>query len=242
MPGPIALVGSGEFTLALEPVDRLLLDALAARPARVLILPTASAPDGELVFQRWGRMGRDHFRALGAEVEVLEVRDRAGAEDPAMVALAEAADLVYLSGGKPDFLYDTLVDSPLLAACRAAWQRGAALAGCSAGAMVLAAERMSFGARVPVPSRWKPGLGFVPGTAVAPHYDRWPETMTAPLVLVAPAGTLVLGIDEETALVGIDGRWTVHGPGRVTVWSGSHRSRHTDGERIDLGQTAAREA
>lgn len=58
--------------------------------------------------------------------------------------------------------------------------------------------------------------------------------MIAPIVLVAPSGTLVLGIDEETALVGIDGTWTVHGVGRVTVWRGSHRSRHTEAERVSL--------
>lgn len=239
MPGPIALVGSGEFTPALEPVDRGLLGSLAGRAddgrrLRVAILPTASAPDGETVFQRWGRMGRDHFRELGTDVEVLEVRDRAGAEDPGIAAVAGASDLVYLSGGKPDFLTETLADTPLVAALRTAWEGGAALAGCSAGAMALAGERMSFGGRVPVPSRWRPGLGFVPGVAVAPHYDRWPETMIAPIVLVAPSGTLVLGIDEETALVGIDGTWTVHGVGRVTVWRGSHRSRHTEAERVSL--------
>ncbi|MFN8619172.1 MAG: Type 1 glutamine amidotransferase-like domain-containing protein [Chloroflexota bacterium] len=235
MPGPIALVGSGEFTPALEPVDRALLAAVGAARPRVAILPTASAPDGPDVFARWGRMGRDHFQSLGAEVEVVPVATREEAADAGFAASIAGADLVYLSGGKPDFLYDVLAGSAVEAALRAAWERGAALAGCSAGAMVLAGQRMSFGGRVPVPSRWKPGLGFVPGTAVAPHYDRWPETMMAPLVLVAPEGTIVLGIDEETALVGIEGAWTVRGPGRVTVWRGSHRTRHTDGETVTLG-------
>jgi cyanophycinase len=239
MPGPIALVGSGEFTPALEPVDRVVLDALGSRAGdgrrlKVAILPTASAPDGAATFERWGRMGRDHFRALGTDVEVLDVRDRAAAEDPEVVRVAGAADLVYLSGGKPDFLVETLEGTALGSALRTAWEGGAALAGCSAGAMALAGERMSMGGRLPVPARWRPGLGFVPGVAVAPHYDRWPETMIAPLVLVAPSGTLVLGIDEETALVGVDGRWTVHGVGRVTVWRGSHRSRFTEGERVSL--------
>lgn len=234
MSGPIALVGSGEFTPALEPVDRLLLDAVGGRSARVAILPTASAPDGGEVFARWGRMGRAHFEALGAQVEVVAVRERADASDPAPVAAIGAADLVYLSGGKPDHLYDVLVDTPLLAALRAMWERGGALAGCSAGAMVLAGARMSFGGRVPMPSRWRDGLGFVPGAAVAPHYDRWPEAMMAPLVLLAPAGTVVLGIDEETALVTRGAAWQVHGPGRVTAWRGSHRTRHTDGDTIRI--------
>jgi len=94
---------------------------------------------------------------------------------------------------------------------------------------------MSFGGRVPMPSRWRDGLDFVPGAAVAPHYDRWPETMMAPLVLLAPADTVVLGIDEETALVTAGDAWRVHGPGRVTAWRGAHRTRHTEGDTVRLG-------
>jgi cyanophycinase len=234
MPGPIAFVGSGEFTPALEPVDRALLAATGRARPRVVVLPTASAPDGDEVFARWGRMGRDHFHALGAQVESLPVRERVDAAEPAYAQAVADADLVYLSGGKPDHLYEVLVDSPLLEAMRAAWSRGAILAGCSAGAMVLAGHRMSFGSRVPMPSRWRAGLDFVPATAVAPHYDRWPETMLVPMVLLAPPGTVVLGIDEETSLVGRDGTWQVHGPGRVTVWRGRSRTRHHEGEVIRL--------
>ena len=219
---------------ALEPVDRILLDAVGGRGSRVVILPTASAPDGEATFARWGRMGREHFEELGATVDVLPVRVREDASEAAFVATVEGADLVYLSGGKPDHLYEVLVDTPLVAALRVMWERGGAIAGCSAGAMVLAGQRMSFGGRVPMPSRWRDGLGFVPGAAVAPHYDRWPEAMVAPMVLLAPAGTVVLGIDEETALVDRGGGWQVHGPGRVTVWRGKDRTRHTNGDSIRL--------
>ena len=54
----------------------LLASTGRARP-RVVIVPTASYPDGEEVFQRWATMGVDHFAALGAEVEPVLVRDRA---------------------------------------------------------------------------------------------------------------------------------------------------------------------
>jgi cyanophycinase len=235
MTGPIALVGSGEFTPALEPVDRLLLASTDRTRPRVVILPTASAPDGDEVFARWGRMGRDHFEELGADVVALDVRSRDDADEPEHAVAVEAADLVYLSGGKPDHLNDVLAGSAVGGALRAAWERGAAVAGCSAGAMVLAEHCMSFGERTRLPTRWREGLGFVPGAGVAPHYDRWPESMMAPLILIAPEGSVVLGIDEETALVGgVEGAWTVHGPGRVTVWRGRKRTRHTDGEVLHL--------
>src|SRR6185312_7897313 len=43
--GTVALVGAGEFLPAMDPVDRGLLASIAG-PARVVVLPTASAPDG----------------------------------------------------------------------------------------------------------------------------------------------------------------------------------------------------
>jgi cyanophycinase len=234
VPGPIALVGSGEFTPALEPVDRMLLAAIGRKRPRVAILPTASAPDGPEVFARWGRMGRDHFQELGCEVEVVPVAHAAEAHDVSHVQAIGEADLVYLSGGNPDHLFEVLHDSPLATALREAWARGAVIAGCSAGAMVLAEHRLrSMGASW-MPVRWGDGLGLVPGVAVAPHYDRFPETLLVPLVLTSPRETRVLGIDEETALVGKGDSWEVHGPGRVTVWRGRHRDRYREGDVIRL--------
>ena len=75
-PGPIALVGSGEFLPAMAEIDAALLAASGRSRPRVAILPTASWPDGEEVFRRWADMGAAHFTALGAEVEPVLVRDR----------------------------------------------------------------------------------------------------------------------------------------------------------------------
>ena len=54
--------------------------------------------------------------------------------------LVAGAGLVYLSGGNPTFLTETLQDTPVWDAIRRTWQRGAGLAGCSAGAMASAEE------------------------------------------------------------------------------------------------------
>ena len=58
------------------------------------------------------------------------------------------------------------------------------------------------------------------------------------MALAAPADSLVLGIDEETALVGGDGAWQVHGRGRVTIWRGRHRERVRAGESLRLAALA----
>jgi cyanophycinase len=227
----VALVGAGEFLPGMDALDRHLLAVIGRTRPRVVILPTASAPDGEAVFRRWAELGAQHFAALGAEVEPVLVRTVEEASDAAALQAVGEADLIYLSGGKPGYLRSVLAGSPLGAALRAANARGAILAGCSAGAMVLAGSQPEFGRLVlPFPLRWAAGLGLAPGIAVLPHYDAWPEPVTALMALQAPRGTVVLGIDEDTAAVGRDGSWQVHGRARVTVWRGRHRDRYRRGD------------
>lgn len=215
--------------------DAGLLAATGQARPRVAILPTASYPDGEAVFQRWASMGVAHFGALGAEVEPVLVRDRSEADDPAAAQALGEADLIYLSGGKPGHLIRALDGSAVGRAILDAHTRGAILAGCSAGAMVLAGYAFDFRVRLlPWLLHWRDGLGFVPGASVVPHYNAWPEPVCAFIALQAPRGSIVLGIDEGTAVVGRDGAWQVHGQSRVTVWRGRHRDRYRAGESFRL--------
>lgn len=235
MPGPVALVGAGEFLPAMAAVDAELLASTGVARPRVVVLPTASYPDGEEVFQRWASMGVAHFAGLGAEVEPVLVRDRTAADDPAAAQAVGEADLIYLSGGKPRHLLGALDGSAVGRAIAAAHDRGAVVAGCSAGAMALSGHAFDFRVRLlPWPLRWRPGLGFVGGVSVLPHYDAWPEPFSAAIALQAPRGSVVLGIDEDTALVGRDGAWQVRGAARVTVWRGRRRERFRAGDTFRL--------
>ena len=236
MDGVIALVGSGEFTAAMDDVDRGLLAATGSKRPRVAIVPAASWPDSEAVFMRWAHMGEDHFEALGATPVPVLIRERASADDPEAVAEISRADLIYMSGGKPGHLLALLRDSAAGQALREAHARGAVIAGCSAGAMVLGGHqiRVGGGRFLQSPIGWEDGLGLVPGIVVMPHYDAIPEALIAPLVLAAPDGVLVVGIDENTAVVGRDGAWQVQGRGRVTVWRGRRRERHRAGSSVSF--------
>ena len=238
MAGSIVLVGSGEFSPSMEAIDRGLLVATGRARPRVAIIPTASWPDGEAVFRRWIEQGTAHFESLGAEVECVEVRVRGDALDDACAQAIGEADLVYLSGGKPDHLLAALAGTPAAAAIRAVHQRGGIVAGCSAGAMVLAAHLPRVVRRrfLRFPMGWRDALGLVPGAAVLPHYDAFPEVLALAAVLAAPRRTAVLGIDEDTAVVGRDGAWRVEGRGRATVWRGRRRARHRDGEWFRLDE------
>jgi cyanophycinase len=59
--------------------------------------------------------------------------DRDQADDPAIAAQIEGAGLIYLSGGSPAVLADTLRDTRLWSAIVEAWQSGAALAAVAPG-------------------------------------------------------------------------------------------------------------
>lgn len=236
MGGLIALVGSGEFTPAMVEVDRGLLAATGSDRPRVAIVPTASWPDGPAVFKRWADMGEAHFAGLGAAPVPVLIRDRESADDRANVALMSECDLIYFSGGKPGHLLATLQDTAAGAALRDAHARGVVIAGCSAGAMVLGGYQLSLGSRgfLQPPFGWQDALGYVAGIVVLPHYDAMPETLVVPLALAAPDGAVVVGIDEDTAVVGRDSVWQVRGRGRLTVWRGSHRRRYRAGSTVSF--------
>src|SRR2546423_4360714 len=210
-PGPIALVGSGEFLPAMEAVDAGLL---AGRPARAVFLPTAAGAEGPERVAYWLRLGADHYRRLGAEPVPLEVLDRSDADDPAFAAQVAGAGLVYLSGGNPGYLAATLWGTVMLDAILAAWRAGAALAGCSAGACALTAVADDTRS-----GETRPGLAVVPDIVVLPHFDqieRWRPGIVARRASELDRGPTLVGIDEEAALVSTACGWRVEG--RRQVW------------------------
>ncbi len=235
MNGAIALVGSGEFTTALESLDRELLAATGRARPRVAIVP-ARADQDEASFLRWAETARQHFAALGAEVEPVHVRSREDADSAAHAQAVGEADLVYLAGSDPHFLCRTVSGSLLERALWQALERGALVAGASAGAVALGGHRYGLRRGLGWPIVWQPALGLVPGVAVAPDYDARPEVLRLLFILPAPRGSLVLGIDAKTALVGRNEAWQVQGQGRVTVWRGRRRSRYREGDVIRLAR------
>lgn len=216
-PGPVALVGSGEYLPAMLEVEAALL---AGRPARYVQLPTAAGREGRGSIARWVSLGAQQAARLGVEAVSVMVLDRESADDESNVQRVAGAGLIYLSGGDPAYLADTLRGTRVWAAIRGEWEQGAALAGCSAGAMALTGwvpDIRRPGAE-PVP-----GLGLIPMLRVLPHFDRmgrWAPRMAESLAAQVPTGVILIGIDEETAIVSDGdelGRWMVKGGGSAWV-------------------------
>jgi cyanophycinase-like exopeptidase len=231
MRGPVALVGSGEYLPVMADIEAGLI---RGRPPRYVQLPTAAAPEGEESVARWVTLGIAQAERLGVEAVPLLVRDRDDADSPALAAEVAGAGLIYLSGGNPPYLAKTLRGTLVWEAIVQAWEDGAALAGCSAGAMALTAWVPDFRAPEAPADR---GLGVVPDLRVIPHFDRlvqWmPDLADRYLAALVPGVTL-LGIDEDTALVGEGGSWSVYGEQAVWVITAEGRTAHGSGEVLDL--------
>ena len=147
---------------------------------------------------------------------------RASANDADFAGTIAQANFVYLSGGKPDYLYRTLADSLAWKAILKVLAKGGLLAGCSAGAMILGEKLFGFPA-------WKAGFNFLPGTIVIPHYDEIPKSLVASIRLLAGKDLTILGVEANTALLQKGDEYEVIGSGGVTVWSGAGNHRHTQG-------------
>lgn len=235
--GPLALVGSGEFLPAMAEVDA---DLLEGRARRVAVLPTAAGPEGDRSVRRWFDLAHRHYAGLDAEVVEVDVRDRAAAMDQRFVDLLDGVGMIYLSGGNPGHLADTLRGTPLGGAIARTWRAGAALAGCSAGAMALG--------RTTLTMRTHPveGLGLAGPVATIPHFDRFGfarRIAGAVSSLVIDRGETVVGVDEMTAVVWspIDGAWRAAGAAKVWLVtpSGGRGQGHGHGEHVPLPMPAA---
>lgn len=207
----------------MEPVDRYLLGQLREPPS-VVCLPTAAGTEGPERIAYWSQLGVAHFTKLGAPVTALPVIDRASANDGGLTRMIAQASFVYLSGGKPDYLYQTLAGSLAWEAILEVLAKGGILAGCSAGAMILGEKLFGFPGW-----KWQSGFNFLPGSIVVPHYNEIPQSLIAPIRLFAGKDLTILGIEANTALLQKGEEYEVVGSGGVTVWNGAGKIRHTQG-------------
>jgi cyanophycinase len=237
MNGLIALAGSGEYLPVMDAVDRYLLDSVSVsgHSPNVVCMPTAAGLEGQASVARWSHMGIEHFQNLGANVSAPAIIDRASADDSQWGALIEKADLIYFSGGNPMYLYETLLGSQAWTAAQKAWKRGAVFAGCSAGAMILAQKVPNFrfaGLKA------VDGFQVVPALYVLPHFDRMRGLWSAffyGLRRKLSEGKYILGIDEDTALVGkLNGTWQVMGRGSAHLIWADHQQDFIAGQEVSL--------
>jgi cyanophycinase len=229
-----ALLGSGEFDPWAAEVDRWINSRNGAEP-RVLILPTASAMEADGVFEMWGAKGLEHYASQSIPAEVLQLRSRQDAFRQEFVDKLHDASMVFFSGGNPAYLASVLRETPFWAGVLEAMDRGLAYGGCSAGIACLAdvAPDSQADPQDRGPDVWQPGLGVFHGVRFMPHWDAldsFQPGLQQLIVNLTPAGQLLVGIDEDTAIVGDGSAWSVIGASKARVFRDGDWLVHSAGD------------
>lgn len=226
--GYLLLGGGAEFGGSMREPDLRAIELAGGFDAPIRILPTAAAPDNNHI--RAGNNGVRWFQSLGASnVESLSLIDKTSANDSQIAEPLRTAKLIYLLGGFTHYLGQTLLGSQAWEAALEAYQNGAAIAGSSAGAMVLCEHYFDPGRGVV-----ECGLNLVPNACVMPHHNNFGKNWAAKLKALLPNMTL-LGIDEYTGMLTEGSEWTVLGGSAVTVYRGDEIEQYESGQRFVLG-------
>ena len=238
MNGSLALVGSGEYLPAMATFEKSLIDDGVKnnkKPVYVQI-PTAAGRESDERLDFWKQLGKTQADLLGVESIFLPIYTRDDAFKAEHVDAIANSALMYMSGGDPHYLAETLIDTPVWAAMQENWRTGASLAGCSAGAMVLSTHIPNFRLLKKAPSV---GLNLLPEIRVIPHFNKffkWIPESAAKVLLDVPDDSILIGVDELTAIVKRSGveNWVVVGAAKVHVLKGLPDQQLSDGEVIHL--------
>jgi cyanophycinase-like exopeptidase len=243
-PGALALVGSGEYLPVMQDLESALINSGVSngKPNRFLQIPTAAGEESHERLEFWEMRGAEQARRIGTVQDFLPIFNREDAFNPEYISRVKDAALIYFSGGDPGYLANSLRGTPLWAEIEKNWLAGASLAGCSAGAMAMSSDVPNF---FRMKSEGIPGFNVIPHIRPIPHYNKffgWIPDSAAKIVMKAPEGSLIIGIDEDTALVtGLDPRtsliedtWQVYGEASVHILSGAPSARFGNGELVTL--------
>ena len=238
MNGSLALVGSGEYLPAMAEFEKSLIDdgVKNGKEARYVQIPTAAGRESTDRLEYWKQLGLTQANAIGVEATYLPIYTREDAFNQKYVDAVANSALMYMSGGDPHHLAEVLIDTPLWSAIVENWKTGASLAGCSAGAMVLSAHIPNFRLLKKTATQ---GLNLLPEIRVIPHFNKffkWIPESAAKVLLHVPDNSILIGVDELTAIVKRSGdtEWVVVGEAKVHVLKGLPDQQLHDGERIKL--------
>ena len=221
--GPVMVIGGAEDKLR----DKVILSRFATfadgAAGKVVVISTASSLGDEAAARY-----RELLTDLGiGEVVGLRPEEREEADAPETAAALRDATGVYLTGGNQSRLTQVVAGTRLGDALFLAHDRGAVIAGTSAGASALASHMVAFGNAGPTPKnrmvQLSAGLGILPGVVIDQHFGERGRIGRL-LALVAQSPSLLgLGIDEDTsAIVFADRTLHVIGRGAVTIVDGAH--------------------
>jgi cyanophycinase len=221
--GPVMVIGGAEDKLRHKAILSRFARFAGAEDGHVVVVSTASSL-GDEATERY----RELFGGLGiARVSGLRPEERAEANAPEVVKLLADATGVFLTGGNQSRLTQVVGGTRLADALLLAHDRGAVLAGTSAGASAMASHMVAYGRSGPTPKNrmvhLSAGLGVIQNVVIDQHFEQRARVGRL-LALVAQSPALLgIGVDEDTcAIVHPDRTLQVVGKGAVTIVDGGH--------------------
>lgn len=221
--GDLIVIGGGEDKTG----DRVILKAVAerARGGR-LVIATVASHEPEGYFEAYTAA----FEALGiTDLAELYVNARSDALNPELGEVLTGASGVFFTGGDQLRIASQIGDTPIERAVKALHRKGGVIAGTSAGASAMSETMLVAG---PGKETYRigelhmaPGLGLVPDVIIDQHFaERGRHGRLVGAVAHNPR-ILGLGVDEDTALIVRERRFTVIGAGGVHVFDGEDCSQ-----------------
>ena len=189
--------------------------------SRIVVIPTASQRDGvgEDYANAFLRFGLDH------PARVLPIYERSDAYQEEYAQAIREATGIFLTGGKQMRLAAALGGTPVHREMLSQYQKGAVVAGSSAGAAALSSVMIAFGRSGSYPrqrlARLGPGLGFISTAIIDQHFRQRNHMGRLLYAVTSNPGLLGIGIDEDTAAIIQGSQITVTGSGAVTIVDGS---------------------
>jgi len=220
--GAIMAIGGAEDKLDDKVILSTFVQVAGGREARIAIVPTASSIESA------GERYKAIFLGMGAaRAEVIYIGSRVDANAGSTLDPLTDATGIFLTGGNQMRLATIVGGTRVAELVKDRNQRGAIVAGTSAGASILSSHMVAFGASGPTPKQrmvhMTAGFGLVPDLIIDQHF-RQRDRIGRLLVLVASNPGLVgVGIDEDTAAL-IDANQTLEVIGRnsITIVDGTH--------------------
>ena len=220
------IIGGAEDKLRKRTILTDFVTASGGADARIAVIPTASSLGPEVV-----EVYDALFRKLGAaDVVAVRPETRQDSHDPELVARLERATGIFMTGGNQLKLSSIIAGTPLADALMEARERGAVIAGTSAGASIQSSHMVAFGGPGSTPkqrmTQVAAGLGLLEQTVIDQHFDQRNRYGRLLMIVSQSPQLLGMGVDEDTSAIveDVDGHdvLRVVGRGAVTIFDPTH--------------------
>jgi hypothetical protein len=259
--GKIALFGSGETSASGRTVhDRLMAELPPPVVVAILETPAGFQPNSEHVAGEVGEFMTARLRNYQPEVRIIPARKKGtpfSPDDPLLLEPLLDANYIFLGPGSPTYAARNLEDTLALEYTLERHRAGAVLCFASAATLAVGAKVLPVYEIFKAGSDlyWADGLNVLGAfgleLAIVPHWNNTDggvhldtsrcfmgQHRLEQLRQLLPASTVLLGIDEHTALIFDfqEGRGLVMGKGSVTIGSDAGEKVYSTGASFPLAE------